>query len=210
MSGHQVIRADQGDVEPLAEVIASAFFDLAPSRWLIKSPAGRAVIFPGYFGLLAEQALASGIVHTTAGRDAAALWLPGGPGGPGEAADYDARLAAATGARADRFRAFEAALAARHPADLAHMHLAILAVRPDRQGHGLGTALLGAYHQILDQDRLPAYLEASDLRTRRLYVRYGYSDFGPPLTLPGGPMMHPMVRQPYPGGSLASRPGPPV
>ena len=80
-----------------------------------------------------------------------------------------------TGGRAGRFRAFEAALAARHPADLAHMHLAILAVRPDRQGQGLGTALLGAYHPVLDQDGLPAYLEASDLRTRRLYLRYGYS-----------------------------------
>ena len=48
-------------------------------------PADRRAIFPGYFGLLVEQALAGGVVHTTADRDAAALWLPGGPGAPGRA-----------------------------------------------------------------------------------------------------------------------------
>ena len=55
-----------------------------------------------------------------------------------------------------------------HPAGVPHHHLAMLAVRPDRQGRGTGTTLLGRYHEILDRDvGVPAYLEASDLRTRR-------------------------------------------
>jgi GNAT superfamily N-acetyltransferase len=196
MSGHQIVRADQADQEALAQVIAAAFCDLAPSHWLVANPAERRKIFPAYFALLVEQALAEGLVHTTADRDSAALWLPGGPDASDESGDYDARPAAVIGERADRFRTFEAALASRHPADLVHMHLAILAVRPDRQGKGIGTALLNAYHQVLDQNGLPAYLEASDLRTRRLYLRHGYGDHGPPLALPKGPMMHPMVRPP--------------
>ena len=38
-----------------------------------------------------------------------------------------------------------------HPAGVAHHHLAILAVRPDRQGQGTGTALLDAHHAVLDE-----------------------------------------------------------
>jgi hypothetical protein len=69
-------------------------------------------------------------------------------------------------------------------------------VRPDRQGVGTGTALLRAYHQILDHDAgAPAYLEAADLRTRDVYLRHGYADHGPPIQLPDGPLMYPMWRE---------------
>jgi GNAT superfamily N-acetyltransferase len=202
---HRIIRADQTDLEVLSQVIAEAFCELAPSLWLVADPAERRAIFPGYFGLSVEQALAGGVVHTTVDRDAVALWLPGGPDAPDGPADYEARLAAVTGELlVGRFRAFDTALQSRHPADLEHWHLAILAVRPDRQGQGLGTALLGAYHPVLDRAGVPAYLEASDLRTRRLYLRYGYVDFGPPLMLTSGLMIHPMLRQPRQGpGSVA-------
>ncbi len=100
---------------------------------------------------------------------------------------------------AGRFAAFDAALAARHPADVPHHHLALLAVRPSRQGRGIGTALLDAYHWRLDCVGVAAYLEASDLRTRALYLRHGYTDTpGPPINLPGGPPLYPMLRQHHP------------
>src|ERR1017187_9550963 len=94
-----------------------------------------------------------------------------------------------------RFRVFDRALEDRHPAGSAHHRLAILAVRPDRQGHGIGGALLRAHHAALDSDGIPAYLEASDLRTRRLYRARGYTACGDPLAFPGAEM-YPMVRQP--------------
>jgi GNAT superfamily N-acetyltransferase len=137
-----------------------------------------------------------------------ALWLPAGedPAPPSEG--YDERLAALTGPWIDRFRAFDQALEARHPAGFAHHHLAILAVRPDRQGQGLGSALLRAHHAALDRDRAPAYLEASDLRSRRLYLAHGYNDSGGPLFLPET-AMYPMFRPPQAGqppGPAASGP----
>ena len=76
------------------------------------------------------------------------------------------------------------------------IHLAILAVRPDAQGQGIGTALLQAHHAAFDWQGIAAYLEASDERTRDLYLRYGYTDHGEPIELPGGPCMYPMVRIP--------------
>jgi len=208
-----VVTAGPTDLDALSQVIADAFHDLAPSRWLINDPDARRAIFPAYFRIYAEHALAAGVIHTTPDRAAAALWLPAGPGAPGEPPDYGARLAAVTAPWTSRFVTFDAALEARHPAGFTHHHLALLAVRPDRQGQGTGTALLRAYHEILDRDNMPAYLEASGPRTRRIYLHHGYTDQGPLIQLPDGPAMYPMVRcvnnRPEPGvpGPKGSRRG---
>jgi len=194
-----VITAGAADLDTVSQVIADAFFDLPPSRWLIPDPAARREIFPGYFRLYAEHALEAGLVQTTPGRCAAALWIPVGEAPAGPPADYAARLAAATGPWLDRFLAFDATLDRHHPTGIAHHHLAILAVRPDRQNQGTGTALLRAYHHRLDRDvHAPAYLEAADLRTRHVYLRHAYTDHGPAIRLPGGPAMYPMWREPLP------------
>jgi GNAT superfamily N-acetyltransferase len=192
----RVIPADAADLDTLSQVIAEAFHPLPPSRWLIADPGARREIFPEYFRLYVEHAMASGVVHTTTDRTAAALWISVGENPAKQPAGYGARLCAATGPWIDRFLALDAALDARHPTGIPHHHLAILAVRPDRQGVGTGTALLCSYHEIVDHDAgAPAYLEAADLRTRDVYLRHGYADHGPPIQLPDGPLMYPMWRE---------------
>ena len=209
-----IVRAGEADIGVLSQVIAEAFFPLAPCQWLIGDQAARRDIFPGYFRMYVEHAMADGLVHTTPGRDAAALWIPLGPQLPGPPDGYDEHLAQITGPWAERFAVFDAELDAHHLTGTEHHHLAILAVRPDRQGHGTGTALLGAHHAVLDEQGTAAYLEASDERTRRIYLRHGYADYGTPIQLPGGPFAHgddggpgqpadgprmyPMVRDPKP------------
>ncbi len=201
-----VVPADTADLEAVSQVIAEAFHGLVPSRWLIADPAARREIFPGYFRMYVEHAMASGVVHITADRTAAALWIPFGKDTAEQPADYDARLSAATGPWIDRFLTFDAALDARHPVGIPHHHLAILAVRPDSQGQGAGTALLRTYHQTLDHHaRVPAYLEASNLRTRQIYLRHGYADHGPPIQLPDGPLMYPMWRAARAGVEIPDR-----
>ncbi len=178
---HEVVRAGEADIEVLAQVIAEAFFPLAVCRWLIPDGAARRAAFPAYFRFYLEHAIADGLVETTLGRDAAGLWIPGdGPGEPPE--EYAGQLAAITGPHLDRFLAFDQQLDQHHPAGVFHEHLAILAVRPDCQGQGVGTALL-----------------ASDERTRRLYLAHGYADRGSPIELAGGVRMYPMWRQPRTG-----------
>jgi GNAT superfamily N-acetyltransferase len=208
---HQIIRASEADIEVLSQVIADAFFPLAPSQWLIGDQAARRGIFPGYFRMYVEHAMADGLVHTTPGRDAAALWLPLGPQLPAPPDGYDEHLAEITGPWVERFAVFDAELDAHHLTGAEHHHLAILAVRPGRQGQGTGTALLDAHHAVLDEQGMAAYLEASDERTRGIYLRHGYVDHGTPIQLPGGlpvhgddsrpgqpadgPRMYPMVRR---------------
>jgi GNAT superfamily N-acetyltransferase len=196
--GPGVITAGPADIEVLSQVIAEAFFHLPPSRWLIGDPAARRAVLPAFFAIHVEHALATGIVHTTPGRTAAALWLPVSASGPASPAGYGARLAAATGRWHSQFTAFDATLESHHPTGTAHHHLALLAVHPHHQGQGTGSLLL-AHHAALDSAAIPAYLEAATVRTRRLYTRYGYvlrSDA--PIRLPGGgPAMWPIWRKPY-------------
>jgi GNAT superfamily N-acetyltransferase len=190
-----VVPARAADTGALSQIIAEAFHDLPPARWLVRDPVTRVAIFPGYFQIFVDLALANGIVHTTRGRDGVALWLPvsrDGPGDPGPG--YKARLATVAGPFLDRFEAFDAALDRSHPVGFAHHYLAMLAVRPAVQGQGIGTALLRAHHTTLDATGVPAYLEASSPRNHALYRRHGYLDKGRPIMLPDGPVLWPMVR----------------
>jgi GNAT superfamily N-acetyltransferase len=193
---HQIVRAGEADIQILSHVIADAFFPLAPCQWLIPDQTARRDIFPGYFRMYVEHAMRDGLVHTTPARDAAALWIPLGPQLPGPPDGYDEHLTQITGPWVERFAVFDAELDAHHLTGAEHHHLAILAIRPDRQGQGTGTALLNAHHAVLDQQGITAYLEASDQRTRAIYLRHGYGDYGSPIRLPGGVPMFPMTRPP--------------
>jgi len=215
-AGHAIVPAGPSDIDTLSQLIADAFHPLDVCRWLIPDTAARLRIFPAYFRMHVEHALADGLVHTTPDRAAAALWIPGtGPAAPPDG--YADQLAEVTGPWVERFRVFDVALDAHHLTGIQHHHLAILAVHPDRQGQGIGTALLEAHHATLDELRIAAYLEASDKRTRQTYVRHGYDDYSGPIVLPGGQtadtgndtqgqppavtFMYPMRRQPRPAGT---------
>ena len=197
-ASHTVIPASPDDTGTLAQLIADAFFPLAPCRWLVPDGTERRQILPPYFQMYVEHALAGGLVHTTPDRTAVALWLPAGAEPETPPDGYARRLADITGRHAGRFLVLDAEFDHHHPAGTPHHHLAILAVRPDRQGRGTGTALLAAHHAALDAEGTPAYLEAADQRNRRLYLTCGYTDHGEPIQLPDGPVMHPMWRQPQP------------
>jgi hypothetical protein len=97
-----VITTDPADAPALSQVIADAFHDLPQSHWLVADAAIRREIFPGYFRLFVEHALASGIVYTTADRCAVAMWLPAGEEAAAPPDGYEERLAAVTGPRLER------------------------------------------------------------------------------------------------------------
>lgn len=198
------------DIDRIAGLIARAFHPLAVARWLVPDEIERMRMFPDYFAILVEHAVPHGLVHTTAERDAVAIWLPHTDGPPAPMPDYDERLAVVSGAWRERFTAFDALLTDHHPSR-PHHYLAFLAVRPDRQGRGLGTMLLNHHHTHLDEAGLPAYLEASSRSSRALYLRQGYQPHGHPLILPNGPLLWPLLREPGnlpdPGWLVQAGPG---
>ena len=188
-----VSTTDPVDIQPLADVIAEAFFDLAPSRWLVPVAADRSRIFPGFFAIYVEQAMAVGVVYTNPNRNAVALWVPA----PAEHdAVHYARLAQLAGPLFYRFTVFDHALDASRP-PRPHHWLPIIAVAPAAQDRGIGTALMRHRHALMDERHEAGYLEAASLPLRDFYLRLGYDDYDEPIVLPeSGPPMFPMWRDP--------------
>jgi GNAT superfamily N-acetyltransferase len=81
-----------------------------------------------------------------------------------------------------------------HPAE-PHAYLFLIGTRPDRQGAGLGSALLRHVLERCDREGTPAYLEATTAGSRRLYLRHGLAEVGV-IQLPDGPPMWRMWRDP--------------
>ena len=190
-----VRRATEDDVDQLGLVIAAAFTGLTQNDWLVTDTVAQHHLFPKYFGLQVDLGVTAGIVHTTVERDAVAVWFPVLDGALPTLPDYDDRLAEIAGNWTGRFHAFENALAAHHPVGIPHHFLAFLAVDPPRQRAGVGTTLLRHHLPFLDQQGLPAYLDAA---TEDLYGFYGKHDWQPRRSpypvADDGPFMHPMWR----------------
>ncbi|HEX6194636.1 MAG TPA: GNAT family N-acetyltransferase [Jiangellaceae bacterium] len=195
----EIIKAGPDDAGSVAELIGTAFADLPPTEWLVPVEEDRARVLSANFRIVVDLAVAHGEVHMTADRVAAAVWLPR-TGPLPEPEDYDERLAAACGRWTDRFRTLDTLFEQNHPEE-PHHHLAFLATRSDKRSQGIGSSLLSYYHAYLDQHGVPAYLEASDPRSRDLYLRHGYELLGEPFTLPSGAAFWPMWRPAKAGGA---------
>lgn len=91
-----------------------------------------------------------------------------------------------------------------HDPAQAHWHIGPIGVRPDRQGYGIGTALLAEFLSTVDQQNLPAFLETDVDRNVILYQKFGFNvtrreqivgidtrfmwrDARPPADRPGAP-----------------------
>ncbi|MGO1056362.1 GNAT family N-acetyltransferase [Crossiella sp. CA198] len=168
-------------------ILCDAFLEDAPMRWLFPGAPEQRRLSAGrlFEGAVAESAAAGTLAM--AGADAVAVWLPM-PVGAHVAPPPEVELP-------ERVRIMVELLAQRHSTDRAHLYLAFLGVTPDKQGTGIGGALLAEGLRRADAEGLPAYLEASSLRNLPLYERHGFHRLGEPITLPDGPSVWPMWRE---------------
>lgn len=186
-----VVKAGYNESTAMARLIAEAFHGLPAAAWLVPPPEARRTILAAHFHILIEHAFFFGTVEVLADRSAVAVWfdrtrtIPPPP-------RYEERLAAACGPYTERFTLFDKLLDEHHPT-APHHHLALLAVAPDKQCTGRGTALLRNHHAQLQRAGLPAYLEASSGGSRDLYRRHGYHP-RPTFHLPNGTAFYPMWR----------------
>jgi GNAT superfamily N-acetyltransferase len=202
-SGHHQLERATGpaDIEDAAAIVGTAFSPLEASQWLIPEDERRRDVLTGVFRIIVGHALSYGQVdlltpstgdhdHPEQPKVGAAVWLhrdrplPPSP-------DYAGRLRRAAGPDTGRFELLDELFEAHEPPE-PHHHLALLAVLPEHQGRGIGTALL---RRQLDSIRLPAYLEASSLDSSRLYAAHGFKPRGEPFALPNGALFYPMWRE---------------
>ncbi|MEH6375790.1 GNAT family N-acetyltransferase [Streptomyces sp. KLMMK] len=219
----EIRRARPEERDAISLLLGESFMEDPVSGWVFPDEAHRRAVHPGFFGVFLDAALRDGWVDVTDDLSAAALWIPvqvvdgaGDAGADAGAGDVDAgdvegreddgdaggdeemtELLAMADPENDRARIVAELTEAAHPGDRAHYYLPTIVAAPGRRGEGRGRALLTTVLDRCDEEGMPAYLEASNARSRGLYERLGFALTGTPIDLPdGGPRMWPMWREP--------------
>lgn len=176
LSLHHLVRpCSDADLPTVGRVLAAAFHDDPVISWTVPDPARRRRDLPAIMQLFAARAQPHGGNRLTDTRSGAAVWSP--PGAEFDVAAetrFEATLTALAGDAAGRIGALTDLLERNHPYEPDHLHLALIGVVPDRQGTGIGSALLRAVLDRADRDGTPAYLEATSAQNRALYERHGF------------------------------------
>ena len=184
---------DTDGTERVCAILTRAFAQDPPCRWLFPEDARYRNAFPSLALGLGGAAFGDRtlVVH----EHGAALWLA-----PGAAPDEEAIVALVETRVPESLR--EAAFAVfsemdvHHPSE-PHWYLPIIGVTPERQGGGIGATLLAPVLERCDATGLPAYLEATTERSRRLYERLGFEARGE-IRVADCPPIVPMLREPRP------------
>jgi GNAT superfamily N-acetyltransferase len=194
--GVAIRQAGEGDREALVQLLDSAFQQDPVSGWVFPDEAHRRAVHGKFLGVFIDVTLAGGRVDITEDGSAMALWLEVPAGKPEGEDDTPALMRETADPENERAELVGRLTGAVHPHDRAHTYLLMIGVSPDRQGEGLGTALMAPVLERCDREGTPAYLEASSARSRALYERLGFAFMGTAVDLPDGPRMWPMWREP--------------
>ncbi|MGH9273060.1 MAG: GNAT family N-acetyltransferase [Acidimicrobiales bacterium] len=192
--------ATETDLAGMAESLSLAFHDDPIMQWLFGSEAPRPMRFSEpFFASEGKRHLGHGHVYTLDGTPGAAYW---DPPGQWKTRMRDVVHLAPLMIRGMRLRTINAVrglgrIEKAHAAHPEHYYLAVLGTRPDRQGEGLGSALMAPVLARCDQDGIGAYLESSKESNIPYYRRHGFEVVGE-VDFPSGPRLWPMWRDPRP------------
>ena len=172
-------------LEPLgfrraATALASAFvgYDLMvyASPDAVRRKRGVAAL---YAAILAD-CFRLGVVHVTRDGTGAACWLRPGTPAPGlwrQIRSGMLKLPFSFGWRAfNRLLPYDVIARRLHHdhASMPHWYLAAIGVEPERQGQGVGSALMQPILALADRDHIACYLETHRPANVRLYERHGF------------------------------------
>ncbi|MGP4006276.1 GNAT family N-acetyltransferase [Streptomyces sp. 4N124] len=197
--GVAIRTAGEGDRDLVVRLLDEAFQDDPVSSWIFPGATYRRTTHSKLMAAFTDVVLAEGRIDVTEDGTACALWLSVPAADPADAHADDgeaAQVREAVDPDNERVELIARLTAEIHPSDRAHAYLWMIGVAPGHQGKGLGTGLIAATLDRCDREGLPAYLEASNARSRGLYERLGFEFTGRALDLPDGPRMWPMWREP--------------
>jgi GNAT superfamily N-acetyltransferase len=182
----------------LAAVLAGAFYDDPPMTWVVNDDRRRRKLLEGSFGLyLRKLWLKQDACYTTDSVVGAAVWeLPGQwkVGGLDQLRLLPS-MARINGRLLPRILRAIAVLESNHPVE-PHYYLPLVGVELEWRGRGLGTALMRPIVDRCDEEKVPAYLEATSPRNRALYERHGFEVTEQFSLGPGSPPLWRMWRTP--------------
>ncbi|WP_425888378.1 N-acetyltransferase [Micromonospora sp. DT4] len=173
-------------------LIADALHADPLGAWLVPDGRRRQQVLAGVAAIWVEHAMFFGDVHLADDHTAATVgfhrYRPIPP-----PTSYRIRLTDAAGSDTDRFDLLESQVALKQPSE-PHYHLAFLVVAPTHQRTGRGNELLTHHCGRIDRVELPSWAVAS-AGAAGLLGRFGYMTRSA-ITLPDGPTLHPMRRNP--------------
>jgi GNAT superfamily N-acetyltransferase len=183
------------DYGALAEVLARAFYDDPVTAWFYPDAKRRMRHARRFFGIRLRQLAIHGLISTNEERSGAALWAP--PGHWRENLRQSLmqlpmlpvllpRIVRATHAVREIER--------HHPAQ-PHYYLSVVGTDPEKQGGGIGSALLVPVLRRCDETDTAAYLESSKESNLPFYARHGFA-VTKRIELPEGPPLWLMWREP--------------
>jgi ribosomal protein S18 acetylase RimI-like enzyme len=193
---HRTLEHPTPDPRPAEPAIATLVlaFDADPViRWTYPDQGRYLRYFSVLATLLGGPALKAGTADRTEDGSGAALWVP--PGSPQD----DEAIVSLLVRSVDEERhpvafTFLEQVDEHHPTE-PHWYLPFIGVDPVHQGRGIGSDLLRSGLTRVDDDGLPAYLEASSPRNRALYERHGFVVIGE-IQAGDSPPLWPMWREP--------------
>jgi len=194
MTSDSTIRtATRSDAERCLAVLTLAFASDPPCRWAWPDPQQYLEVFPRFARAFGGGAIAHGTAYYYEGFGGVALWLRPGVG-PDEAALVKVVQETVTAGRRDAMFSMFEQMDAFHPRE-PHWHLPLIGVDLAHQSKGIGTALLRHVLSECDNQKLPAYLEATSPQNVRLYERNGFERLGS-IQVADSPPVVPMLRKP--------------
>lgn len=171
----EVRLATERDVDKVTATLVAAFGADPLWNWA----------FPGegladLWGLLVSSAMRYSGIWVADDCVAASVWIP--PGGTeltaAEEASLGPMLEGRIGSRAAEVLALFERMERAHPDGPPHYYLSLLGTHPDHRGKGLGMALLADVLAKVDSERMPVYLESSNLENDPRYERLGFVRIG--------------------------------
>lgn len=185
--------AGPDDLKEVGVLLGAAFQRDPVSDWLFPDETRRAQALPPFFQAFSAMALESGgSIYLTDNGLACTVWFPSDDGDEDE--DFMTRFDMLTEEETERFSELAEQMAENHPSRGTHRHLQFIGVHPDHQRTGVGGELLHENLAQLDEQRMPAYLEASSTTSTSLYLRHGFEHIGTPFG--SGAKLYPMWREP--------------
>jgi ribosomal protein S18 acetylase RimI-like enzyme len=194
--------ATQADLAGMAEALAHAFHDDPVMQWLFGDVPPRPMRYTEpFFASEGARHLRQGHVYTLDGTPGAAYWDPPGhwKTRPVDVLRMAPLMLRGMGLRTRSALRGLGRMEKAHDAHPEHYYLAVLGTRPDRQGAGLGSALLAPVLERCDEEGVGAYLESSKEQNIPYYRRHGFEVVGE-VDFPSGPRLWPMWRDPQPPG----------
>ena len=174
--GSDVRKVTRADVPQLVESLAQAFHDDPMMSWVFPDDEQRWQRLRQGFDLFARKIwLQHDECYTTEQIAGGACWLPPETWHLSAFRQLKLLPGMIRVVRGDLPRLMRTlnTMEKKHPHER-HYYLPVIGVAPDWQGRGFGSALLQPILDRCDSEGLPAYLEASSVRSKALYERHGF------------------------------------